>query len=495
MYNLKFHIRNFAWLTAAQIVSKVVSLFVLPIITFYLSPKDFGVIAMFTVVQALLGNVFGMGLHSYAGRIISRYERSNAQECREYLGAIFIYLLLFSFIGIIISLVFIEQIFHVLLGDIKLPSRMFYFVPVAMAFTMNIHGFSTGSLLNLQLNKKGFFIEIVQFILFMPTQIIGLSFFGFTVWDLLILQLVVQVIITFYGLWYIKGWLSFRLEKMKILREAMMFSFPMVPLGFAGWIQDRIDKILLNSNNSLSSVGIYTAGTSIANQYSFFSRPIAITIKTEMMKRLDSEHPKIQKDIRESFAFFFQVSILLYLLISLFSKEIVTLLMNRRFHECYRIVPIFLLSIIFSELTGIFQVKFFFKNKTIWFPASLIFAAIMNAYLNFILIPRYDIYGAAFAKTLSELAILFTTYYMSQHFHKTDYNLIKNFIPLIMVIGIVLIIEYITMGYWAMIIFKVFILLLYFTLFDYFFKKYNERYCEVRCLLVNKIQTFRNVLN
>jgi O-antigen/teichoic acid export membrane protein len=489
MYNLTFHIKNFAWLTAAQIVSKVVSLFVLPIITYYLSPNDFGTIAMFAVVQTLLGNVFSMGLHTYAGRIIAKYERTQVQECKEYLGSIFVYILLFSFVGVAISLIFIDQIFQVLLSNMKLPSRLFIYIPIAMAFVMNIHGFSTSSLLNLQLNKKCFFIELMQFVLFMPFQIIGLTLLGFTVWDVLFLQLVVQVIVTFYGLWYMKDWLSFRRAKMGIFREAMRFSLPMVPLGFAGWIQERIDKIIISNNSSLSSVGVYAAGTNIANQYSFFSRPIAITIKTEMLKRLDSEHPKIQEDIRDSFAFFFQVSILLYLLISLFSKEIVMVLMNKRFYECYRIVPIFLLSIIFSELTGIFQVKFFFRNKTMWFPASLVFAAIMNAYLNLILIPRYDIYGAAFAKTLSELAVLFTTYFMSQYFHKTDYRLLRNFIPLFAVVGIVFAIEYIEINYWIMVIVKLSIIVLYFAIFDYYFKRNNARYHEVRCLLVDKIQT------
>lgn len=446
---------------------------------------------MFSVVQALLSSIFSLGLHSYAGRMISKYERTNAPECKEYLGAIFTYIMLFSIVGTSLSAILIKPISNILLSDITLPNNMFYYVPIAMAFAINVHGFSTGCLLNLQLNQKCFYIDIVQFVLFMPTQIIGLVFLRFSVWDVLILQLIVQIIVTVYGLWFMKNWLTFRFSKLKIFREAMKFSLPMVPLSFAGWIQDRIDKVFLNKMNSLSSVGVYSAGTNLANQYSFFSRPIAITMKTEIMKRLDSDHPNIQKDIKDSFALFFQVSIFLYFAISLFSKEIVTLLLNERFHECYKIVPIFLLSIVFSELTGIFQVKFFFKNKTFFFPASLIVAAIMNAYLNYILIPRYDIYGAAFAKTCTELLILFTTYYMSQHFHKTEYHIYKNFIPLIMVIGIVYLVDSVNIGFWALIIMKSILIAVYLLCIDYLFRVSNARYCEARLLLTNKIRQLK----
>jgi len=485
--NFIFHIRNFAWLTASQMVMKLVALFVLPITTYYLSPKDFGVIAIFTVVQALLSGMFGMGFHSFAGRMIFKYERTDPDECKERLGAILVYIVIFSTFGSIVASIFIKQIAGLLIGDIVLPGNIYYFIPVAMAFFMNIHGFATGTLLNLQLNKKFFFVDFAQFALLMPSQILGLVFLKFTVWDILVLQLLVQVIVAFYGLWNVRNWVSFRMGKMKIFREAMLFSFPLVPLNFAGWIQDRIDKIFLNSIHSISSVGIYSAGTNLANQYSFISRPVAITMKTEISKRLDSNHELIQKDITESFALFFQISIFLYFAISLFSKEIVTILMNQRFHECYKIVPIFTLSIVFAEITGFFQLKFIYRNQTSWFPISLIGAALLNAYLNFLLIPRFDIYGAAFAKTCSEFIILFTTYYISQRLHKTEYGIRKNFVSLVSIIIVVFIIERIKLSPVLLIFLKSALMILYLFILDNIFKKRNARYSQVRKIVMNGI--------
>jgi O-antigen/teichoic acid export membrane protein len=66
---------------------------------------------------------------------------------------------------------------------------------------------------------------------------------------------------------------------------------------------------------------------------------------------------------------------------------------------------------------------------------------LMNVCFNLILIPKYNIYGASLAKTLSELFILFLTYYISQRLHKSSYHLYHNFIPLIGVIFIVFVIN------------------------------------------------------
>jgi len=486
--NFNFHIKNFAWLTASQVMIKIVSLFLLPVITYYLSPKDFGIIAIFTVVQALLSGTFGMGLHSFAGRMIFKYERTDPKECKERLGVLLAYTIMFSLVGSIIASIFMKDIAYLVIGTISPPRHIFYYIPIATGFLMSVQGYATGTLLNLQLNRKYFFIDMVNFILFMPAQIVGLTLFRFSVWDILVLQLMVQVIVTIYALWNLREWLSFRLEKMKIFKEAMVYSLPLVPLNFAGWIQDRIDKIFLNNIHSISSVGVYTAGTNLANQYSFFSRPLAITMKTEISKRLDSNHERIQKDIQESFALFFQISILLYFLISLFSKEIVSILMNQRFHECYKIVPIFTLSIVFAELTGFFQLKFVYKNQTVWFPLSFFFAAFLNGYLNYLLIPKYNIYGAAYAKVCSELVILFTTYYMSQKLHKTEYTIMANTAPLVVIIIVIFILDKIKLHMSLMIMIKISLITIYLVLLDTIFKKKNMRYRQIRCTIINSIK-------
>ncbi|HRR40891.1 MAG TPA: polysaccharide biosynthesis C-terminal domain-containing protein, partial [Syntrophales bacterium] len=241
-----------------------------------------------------------------------------------------------------------------------------------------------------------------------------------------------------------------------------------------------IDKVYLNSIISLNAVGLYSAGVNIANQYSFLSRPVMTTIKPEISKRLDSGDEGVQGDIKDAFLIFFQISLFLYLLMSLFSKEIVQLLMNERFHECYRIVPIFLLGIIIAEVTGIFQLKFVYKNQTVWFPITLFCSALLNVALNYFLIPFLDIYGAALSKTLTEMGLFVLTYIIAQRLHKTEYELMTNVWPLLIVIAITYISDNLTVPPLNLFIFKVGASCLYGFSLDFFLLRVSKRYGEVR---------------
>ncbi len=480
MRGFRFLLGNIFWLGAVRIFTKVTTLLTLPIVTYYLSPKDFGILAMFAVIQTFLSGIFSMGLSSYAGRVIYRYERYDRQKCREHLGALLIFLVAFSFVGSSVSLLFIDPLSSFFISDLVVPKRIYLYIPVFMAFIMCVYGFVSDNILNLQINKKIFYIELLQFILFMPIQLVGLCFWGFDVWDIIILQSIVQFIITLSGLWSIREWLVFSVRNLSILREALRYSLPMVPLNFLSWIQDRIDKVYLNSIISLNAVGLYSAGVNIANQYSFLSRPVMTTIKPEISKRLDSGDEGVQGDIKDAFLIFFQISLFLYLLMSLFSKEIVQLLMNERFHECYRIVPIFLLGIIIAEVTGIFQLKFVYKNQTVWFPITLFCSALLNVALNYFLIPFLDIYGAALSKTLTEMGLFVLTYIIAQRLHKTEYELMTNVWPLLIVIAITYISDNLTVPPLNLFIFKVVAACIYGFSLDFFLLRVSKRYGEVR---------------
>jgi len=235
-------------------------------------------------------------------------------------------------------------------------------------------------------------------------------------------------------------------------------------------------------------VGIYTAGVNIATQYSFLSRPVMTAIKPEISKRLDAQDREIQSDIKDAFLIFVQFSLFLYLVISLFSKEVVQLLMNARFHECYRIVPIFLLSIILSEATGIFQLKFVFRNQTIWFPVTLFFSALLNVYFNYTLIPIFFVYGAALAKTLSEVILFFITLYISQRLHRTDYGLIRNLWPLLAVLALVYSLDAVALSAAYLFLLKLSVVLLYALTLDYLLSRISRRYRETRNIVTAGIR-------
>ena len=480
--------KNVLWLLSGQFISAAISLLALPIITYYLDPKAFGIIALFTVEASFLSGLYGLGLVSFAGRIIYKYDRKNKQIMREYLGITLFYLIVFSLVGLIISIPFVKIIKSLIFKDEFFPSPYLFYIPVIYAFFLSIHGFTTNSFLNLQQNKKLFICNISEIVLLIPAEIVGLVWFGFTWVEVVILQLIVKVIAVLLSLWLIRKELSFSTKKLKIIKYALRYSLPFVPLKFSSWIQQQIDKIFLGQMHAISYVGVYSIGVKFANGFSLVSRPITTSIKPEISKRLDSREVNIQSDIRDFFSLFFQFSLFLIFAISIFSREIVTLFTEAQYLDAFKIIPILMFGFLFSEISGIFHLKFIYKNKTIFFPVVIFLGAILNASLNFFLIPRYNMLGAAFATVLANLTLLFVCYFISQKLHSSRYGIVKNFFALILIASLVLLIQNFLLASTATVFLKCGIILFYGVILYIYLIRTNRRFVGLKAAVIETLR-------
>jgi len=330
---------------------------------------------------------------------------------------------------------------------------------------------------------------MTEMLLLIPTEIIGLIWFGFTWVEVVVLKLIVNVVVTILALWLIRKNLGFSFKRLKIIKHALRFSLPFVPLTFASWIQQQIDKVFLGRMQAVSYVGVYAVGARVAEGFRFFSRPVATTIKPEISKRLDSRADNVQNDIRDFFNLFFQCSLFLIFAASIFSREIITLLANVKYANAFVVIPFVMFAYMFSELTGIFNLKFVYKNKTIFFPIIMFLGAFFNASLNYFLIPKFNILGAAFATVLANLLILFISYLISQRLHFSRYDLRKNLSVLALIGFFVFLIQNLLHNSIAGALLKFGIIAFYGTILYRYLLRVNRRFGEIRGIIIKKVKT------
>lgn len=483
-----FLAKNVSWLMLGRIISKVISIGALPIITIYLAPRAFGIIALFIVEASFLAGLYGLGLNAFAGRMIYKYDRRNEQKCRQYLGITLFYLTIFSTIGLCISIPFARIVKGLILKDVIFPYAFLFYVPLIYAFFENIYGFATNSFLNFQLSKKFFICNTAEILLLIPIQIVGLVWFGFGWVEVVILQLAVKIIVTVLALCLIRDKLGFSFKRLKVIKHALRYSLPYVPLNFSSWIQQQIDKIFLGRMQAMSYVGVYAVGAKVGNALSFFSRPVATIIKPEISKRLDARKSNIQGDITDFFNLFFQFSLFLIFTVSIFSREIIALLTNVKYMSAFKIIPFIMLAYMFSELTGIFNLKYVYKNKTGFFPIVIFLGAFLNTVLNYYLIPRFDIVGAAFATASANLIVLFVSYFISQRLHISQYDMKKNFCVLILIVFLIFLIQHLLPHLMIMVGLKFGIIVFYSIILYKYLMHTNRRFKGVRDTLMGIIK-------
>jgi len=225
---------------------------------------------------------------------------------------------------------------------------------------------------------------------------------------------------------------------MQMLKESLGYCLPTIPHVIAGWIISVSDRIFLERYFSLAEVGIYSLGFKIGSLILIFHSAfrkayIPFFYKTALSKMEKTSKNKLFKFSNQYILFVLVGSFI----ITLISKETITFLFNSSYVEAYRIVPIIALSYFISSATGIINISITFKKKTMQIMYMFAFAAAVKTILNFLLIPIFGIYGAAYA-TLFSFCIYFILNYWYAHrcyFIPLNWKLIiKYFIPLVAII-------------------------------------------------------------
>jgi len=121
--------------------------------------------------------------------------------------------------------------------------------------------------------------------------------------------------------------------------------------------------------------------------------------------------------------------------LSFFGKELIKLLaLNPDYWVAYQVVPYIILAYIFSGARYVVSLGLNFKRKTKYIAYTTIGVAILNIGLNFLLIPKYKMMGAAVATIISFAALYFTTYFIANRFYKIPYENLKLLKMLILAI-------------------------------------------------------------
>jgi O-antigen/teichoic acid export membrane protein len=211
-----------------------------------------------------------------------------------------------------------------------------------------------------------------------------------------------------------------------LYRDLLKFGLPYVPAGIAGAAMQVIDRPILKALTDDATVGVYQANYRlgvlmmlVVGMFDYAWRPFFL------------QHAK-DDDAKDLFArvFTYFVALMLFILISvsLFVDDLVRIQVFGKYfiHPDYwkglTIVPIILLSYVFTGAYVNFVVGIYLEKKTKVLPYVTGAGAIVNVAVNFWLIPLYGIMGAAFATLASYVVMAAGMYIASQQVYRIKYE-------------------------------------------------------------------------
>ena len=191
-----------------------------------------------------------------------------------------------------------------------------------------------------------------------------------------------------------------------LCRLMVIYSFPLVLNSLAWWINNASDRYILTYFCGASLNGVYSVAykipTILSTIQNIFYNAWSISAITEFDKN--------DKDgfMGNIYTMYSCMSILDCSILLIGNFYIAQLLYSKDFFEAWNYVPPLLIGTVFNGLALIEGCIFTAAKKTADVTKTTIYGALVNTFFNFILIPYYGAYGAAFATMIG----YFTTWFI-----------------------------------------------------------------------------------
>ena len=404
---------------AGGIGTKALAFILLPVYLRFLTPEDYGILAIASIVSSVVAILLGMGLQS---GVIRHYYDSidEPEEVRKYLATV---VLFFVAVGTVVTSML--SVFGRPLFDLALSEVAFY-PYLVLALWIGFFAAMGNILLSVYRARE-------QAAAYVAIQI-GKLILG-------LVLIIFFVVVLHHGALgklqggFLAGLAFFLLFAILTLRETgarlqfsksklvygLRFGLPLVPHRLFGFVLAAADRILLERLMSLSEVGLYTLGYQIGMVMSLVISAINYAW-TPIFYDTAKNDPNAKSILSRIFTLYTVVVSTLAVGVILFSREAILIVAAKPFHEAYLVVPAVAVGYLFQGLYFMSIAPIFYKKKTYVMPFLTGIAAATNIGLNLLWIPRFGMMGAAYA-TLVSFALLFVlTHYFAQRYYRLPYN-------------------------------------------------------------------------
>ena len=394
----KLQVKNSIIYIMPIIVKNIFPFFTIPLFTRILNPKDYGLLALAMIYSTLINGLANFGLNSIYDRNFFEYRNSN-RESSQLLFSIIIFVFINFSLFSVLTYIFKENISDKLMGSSLYSNLLIwtllgqFFISINqyyLAFFKNSENAKLFTTYTILISSISILCQI-YFIVFAKSGIIGIAYSQF------ISSLLICFILTFYFI--ITIGLSFNLN---FLLKSIKIGLPITPKIFIGVINTQFDKYFIGLLGNTAGVGIYSIAQKLSNLSWVYMGSLQNVFSPELFKRLFSEKNKSNPESIGSYLYpFIYLSILFTFFLSIFSKEIVTLLTPKPYHSAINIVSILCIYYGIALFRKFYGVQILHSKKTIIILIESAFSVLLNIGLNIILITKYGAFGAAIATLLT----------------------------------------------------------------------------------------------
>lgn len=392
---------KFKFFLLPQVLQVLVSVFVIvPFSTFYLEPKDFGLLAIIVLITSIINPLSVSAPKWILGG--NFFFLDEVGKKKIFFNLLFIDFILKTFVFLMIFILsetitqffnLQEEKFLVYLKIALFGNWLGLFWPSVSQFLILSEQFKIHSV-----------IETVKFIIGAVFTVFALSYLKMGLISIILTPIVVNLISILFELKIIYSNTIFKIEK-KYLKIVLSNTAKSIPTSLADTLKNFSDRYFIQLFSNLSQLGFYSHSQTYFNVFKIGFKSFYNSISADVLQDLTENNPK---KILEHFELLKVIYYLLFLsgiILILFCENIISFLTFDKFTQSALYVPIWYI-IIFSNFYGVMAFDFLtVKKETNIIALSLIVPSLLSIAITAIFIYLYGLYGGVCAMVLANFSI------------------------------------------------------------------------------------------
>jgi len=459
-------LKNSILYSLSSLLVKAMNFVLLPIYTLFLTPDDYGITNLINSFTQVASFIIAFSLYSAVIRFYADY-KDNKLALKRLYGTVVIFVLLSGIVFTTLGFVFRDELVSLFFSGIS-----FYPVVAIALLTLVfvcLHTIHQSIMQGMQQGKKLTIINLIVFIVEVCLNLLFIGMFRLGAVGVLVAKLIVNVIYFLYMcIDLIRSDLVLFCVDTKILREVLCYSIPLMPHNLSTHIATFASRIFINNNGTLASVGLY----SIASQFGSIIDLVQTSVNKAFMpwfyETMNTDNKDNKREILNLSRFLLIIYSLLYMVIGLFSQEVIILLTNKNYYMAWTAIPILVVGFSIKSVYYFYvNILFYFKEAARKIFVATTVGSFADIMISYTLVPKYGVYGAASAFLLAKIIIVTIVVIMSQKYNDIGYSIIsmlRVIFPslLFMALGLFLSYrKYVTVFSWYNLCYKILILFAY----------------------------------
>ena len=405
-----------------QILSRLASILLLPVYTFFLRPADYGLIAILDLITGVLAIFIGGGMVAAVNRF--HFDTNNREEQARVWWSGMAFVCLASTAICLPAVLARDALANLTLGPDAPNGGLCYALALATVWFSTVGQIPETYLRVRKWSSLSVGLSLGRLLLNIALNVSLLTLTRLGVVGVLLGNLITNILMTLILVGVIV-----REERPlgidhRVFGQMMRFGAPLIITAFFSMIMHQADRYLLRMHVGMDQVGVYSLAYQVGQGVNTLFLVPFTAIWNVVLYEL-AKQPNSKQLYADVFSYFVRALGIVMLGAALFARPLLAVLTPDDYSAAASLVPIVCLAYFLFSLHEHFRVPCLLAKKSMNLIPVYGLAAVVNVLANLALIPRFGVIGAAWASVATFGTFSMFGLYQYRKISRYPYPLLK----------------------------------------------------------------------